>query len=397
MSLTRSQMADLTQPLVDMYTNMETELMVKVAEYIKKNNSLLQTFDARNELGQVIPGEVTVIQWRTRALRELGALNDDGIKLIASYSGKTVDEIKRIYQKALDVGLIKDEAILQAGVDGGILQPAVPLAQSAVVGMLKSAEKNTLTTFNAVNNSMLRSAGTQYTKIVNELETSIMSGALTVDQAVARSVKSFAQDGLTGFTAKNGAQWTPEAYSRMVIQDDLKNAITAAQDERYKEYGNNYVEVDAYGGARPKCSEDQGYVYSLDGSFEPITDVSGNIIEVRDWGTTSYGEADGILGINCGHSRYAFVPGISTQASKNSDINKEENDKKYEERKQQRYLERNIRNSKREAELLKSSGASRKDIDYANAKTREWQSRMRSFVTKTNGTRYPAREQIYIS
>ncbi|MFA5239793.1 MAG: phage minor capsid protein [Phycisphaerae bacterium] len=393
--MTNESMADITQSLVDNYTNMETELMVKVAEYLEKNNSLLQTFDARNELGEVIPGSVTVIQWRTRALRELGALNDDGIALLAKHSGKTVSEVKRIYKEALDTGLIKDEAILKAGVDGGILQPAVPLAQSAVVGLLKTAESETLTTFNGLNNSMLRSAGTQYTKIVNDIETQIMAGAATVDQAVARSVKAFAQDGLTGFTASNGAEWTPEAYSRMVIQADLKNAITAAQNERYNEYGNNYVEVDAYGGARPKCSEDQGYIYSLDGNLDPITDVSGSTIEVRDWGGTSYGDADGILGINCGHSRWAFVPGLSTQATRNEDI--KENDEKYKLREQQRYIERNIRNSKREALLLEKSGASRVDIDAAKAKTREWQNRAREFVKKTNGTRYPERERIYIS
>ena len=250
MSLSREAMADLTQDLTDMYTNMETELMELVAKYLKKNNSLLQTFNARDELGRVVSGSVTVVQWRTRALRELGALDAEGIKLLAKYSRKTVSEVKRIYKEALDIGLIKDEAILKAGVEGGILQPAVPLAQSAVVDMLKTAQAETLTTFNRMNNSMLRSVGEQYTKIVNNLETQIMSGVSTVDKAVARSVRAFAEEGLTGFTAANGAEWTPEAYSRMIIQSDLKNAVSAAQETRYAEYGNNYIEISAYAGAR---------------------------------------------------------------------------------------------------------------------------------------------------
>jgi len=395
--MTRKAMADLTQDLIDMYTNMETELMGKVAEYLEKHNSLLQTFNARNELGEIIPGSVTVVQWQTRALRELGALDKEGIKLLAKYSDKTVAEVSRIYKEALDVGLIKDEAILKAGVEGGILQPAVPLARSGVVGMLKTAEKTTLTTYSKINNSMLRSAGAQYTKIVNNVTTQVMSGSVTVDQAVARSVRAFAQEGLTGFTAANGAEWTPEAYSRMVIQSDLKNAMSAAQEARYEEYGSNYVEVDAYGGARPKCAEDQGYVYSLDGNIDPITDIDGNMIEVRDWNSTSYGDADGILGINCGHSRWAFVPGVSTQASRNEDINKKENEQKYQERQQQRYIERNIRDSKREALMLEKSGAPKVDIDAAKAKTAEWQSRAKDFVKDTGGTRYYEREQIYVA
>jgi nitrogen regulatory protein PII-like uncharacterized protein len=397
MSLSRETIADLTQDLVDMYTNMETELMGKVAEYLKKNNSLLQTFDARDELGRVISSEsVTVVQWRTRALKELGALDAEGVKLLARYSGKTVKEVKRIYAEALKTGFKEDEAILKIGVEGGVLQPAVPLAQSAVVDMLKTAEKTTLTTFNKLNNSMLRSAGAQYTKIVNSIETQVMSGTVTVNQAVARSVRQFAQEGLTGFTAANGAEWTPEAYSRMVIQSDLKNAVSAAQEARYAEYGNNYIEISAYPGSRPKCAEDQGYIYSLDGDTTPITDVDGNEIEVRAWSDSSYGEPDGILGINCGHSRWAFVPGLSTQANRNEDINKKENAKKYEEREQQRYIERNIRDSKREALMLEKSGAPKVDVDAAKAKVSEWQSRAREFVDKTGGTRYYEREQIYV-
>ena len=396
MSLSRENMADLTQNLVDMYTNMETELMELAAKYLKKNNSLLQTFDARDALGNVVDGSVTVVQWRVRALRELGALNEEGMKTLAKYSGKTVSEVKRIYKEALDVGLIKDEAILKAGVDGGILQPAVPLAQSAVVDMMKTAQASTLTTFNQINNSMLRSLGMQYTKLINDLETQIMAGVSTIDKAVARSVREFAQDGLTGFLAKNGAQWTPEAYARMIIQSDLKNAVSAAQEERYKEYGNNYIEIDAYAGARPKCAQDQGYIYSLDGDTTPIEDLDGNTIEVRAWSDSSYGEPDGILGINCGHSRWAFVPGISTQASKNSDVSKAENDDKYKEREQQRYYERNIRNAKRERALLEKADAPKADIDNAQAKVSEWQDRNRQFVKDTNGTRYYEREQIYI-
>ena len=397
MSLSREAMAELTQDLVDMYADMETELMELVAEYLKKNKSLLQTFDARDALGNVINGSVTVVQWRTRALRELGALDAEGIKLLAKYSGKTVSEVKRIYKEALDIGLIEDEAILKLGVDGGILQPAAPLAQSAIVDMLKRAQSATLTTFSQINNSMLRSAGEHYTKIVHGVETSIMSGVMTVDQAVARSVRAFAQEGLTGFVAKNGAGWTPEAYARMIIQSDLKNAVSAAQEERYKEYGNNYVEISAYAGARPKCAEDQGYIYALDDDTTPIEDLDGNTIEVRAWSSSSYGEPDGILGINCGHSRWAFVPGISTQSNRNEDIDRTENDKKYKERQQQRYIERNIREAKREKVLLQEAGAPKRYIEDAQAKVSEWQDRATKFVSETNGTRYYDREQIYVN
>jgi hypothetical protein len=381
--------ADLAQPLVDAYTNMETELMLKVVEYLVRNNTLRQTFEVSGKA-------VDVLQWQARRLADLGGLNDENIKIIAKYSGKTPSEIKRMFGIAADKGLKRDESILSTAAKKGILRDAVPLGQSAVVKMLEVAQRSTLNTFNAVNNSLLRSAGDQYVKIVNNVATQIMGGTITVDQAVSRSVKAFAKEGLTGFTAANGAEWTPEAYSRMVLQSDLKNTVSAAQEERYREYGNNYIEISAYAGARPKCAEDQGYIYSLDDDTTPIEDLDGNIIEVRAWSSSSYGEPDGILGINCGHSRWAFVPGLSTQANRNEDINQKESDKKYKERQQQRYIERNIRNAKREASLLEKSGAPKNDIDEAKAKVSEWQGRAREFVKDTNGTRYYERERIYV-
>ena len=371
----------LSQPIVNNYINMETELMVQVADYIAKNKSIMVD---------------NIVHWKALQLAKLGELTKQNIITISKYSGLSKHKVKGLFESVVQKGLIKDESILALASKAGALKEVVPLMKSAVTKVLGAAAKDTLTTFNKMNNSILKSTGSQYVKIINDVSTQVISGTATVDKALAQAVRAFNDEGLTAFIAKNGNRYSPETYAKMVIQANAKNAVTKSQDIRYAESGVNYVEVDAYGGARPKCAQDQGYIYSLDDNAAPIQDLDGNTIEPRGWGSTSYGEADGLLGINCGHSRWAFVPGYSTQATKHEDINRKENTKQYEERQQQRYYERNTRNAKREKAMLEKSGASKKDVQMAQAKVSRWQTKNRDFVKETNGTRYYANERIYV-
>lgn len=375
--------AQLSQPLIDNYINMETELMLKIADYLKKHGSLIT--------------DENVLQWQAMQLMEINGFNDEAIRIIAKYTKSTPAQIRKIVREAVSRGIAKDERIIAMAVESGALQNVVPLAQSGMAALLSQAESSLRTTFNQMANTLLRSAGARYVEVINQVTTQYMAGTVSSTKALSDAVRRLAQLGLDGFIGRNGAAWSPEAYARMTILANAKNAVTAVQDLRYKESGNNYIEINAYAGARPKCSVDQGYVYSLDNDTTPIVDLYGNEIQVKAWGHTSYGQPDGILGINCGHSRWAFVPRFSVQGAENSDINQSENDQKYKESQKQRYYERQIRNAKREKMMLQRSGAPKADVANAQHKISVWQQRTRDFVAKTNGTRYYSRESIFVA
>lgn len=257
---------------------------------------------------------------------------------------------------------------------------------------MKSSINETLTTFNKQNNSLLRSAGDEYTQIVNNVTTQVISGTKTVAKAMQDSVSKLAEKGLTGFTVRNGAQWTSEAYTKMVLRTNVRQATNNMQEERFKLFGNDYIEISQHMGARPLCAEDQGKIFSLSGNVEPIIDGLGNKIQVYDWNKSSYGEPAGILGINCGHSRYAFVPNISIHREKH--INKAENDEAYQEKQQQRLYERAIRNKKREISMLKETGA---DVDYIKHRQNQlsdYRKQYVEFLDNTGRTRITTNEWI---
>ena len=337
------------------YIGMENELLLNIAKKLATNKPMeIDKWDEKNH--QPLYGSGGVNEWQLERLKELGGLTEENAKIIAKYSGKTKEEVEKIFQRAREIGTEIDKDILELGIKAGILNEINPTLENIVVKRILSNSINeVLTTFNTQNNSLLSSAGNNYREIVNKVSTQVIAGTKTTNKAMQEAVSELAQNGLTGFTAKNGANWNPEGYTKMVIRSNTQNTINRIQEERMRLAGNDYVEVSSHLGARPLCSQDQGKIFSLSGNTTPIKDGNGRTITPRSWSSSTYGQPAGIFGINCRHSRYAFVPNLSIK--RDVDFTKSENDEAYRESQVQRKYERTIRNKKREIALLKEVGA----------------------------------------
>jgi hypothetical protein len=87
-----------------------------------------------------------------------------------------------------------------------------------------------------------------------------------------------------------------------------------------------------------------------------VEDDEGNKVHVYAQSETTYGQAAGLFGINCGHYPIPFIPGFSR--IRPPEQNEEENAKEYEQSQQQRALERKLRYEKRDLAVLKAQEAS---------------------------------------
>lgn len=374
------------------YINMENELLMNIAKKLSVNKPMeIDKWDEKNN--KPLEGSGGVNEWQLERLKELGGLTSENAEIISKYSGKTINEIENIFQRAKEIGTEVDSEILELGVKAGILNEINPvLEDSRVKEIIKNSINETLTTFNKQNNSLLASAGYEYKQIVNSVSAEVLSGTKTISTAMQESVSRLAEKGLTGFTAKNGAEWSPEAYTKMVLRTNTRQATNHIQEARMQLAGNDYIEISSHLGARPLCSRDQGKIFSLSGNTTPIVDGLGNEIKVYDWNQSSYGEPAGILGINCGHSRYAFVPGMSIHREKQ--FTKAENDEAYMEKQKQRAYERQIRNKKREIAMLKETGAEKDYIKTKQNQLSNYRNEYLDFLDKTGRTRITANEWI---
>lgn len=139
------------------------------------------------------------------------------------------------------------------------------------------------------------------------------------------------------------------------------------QEERANEVGYDLMEITAHSGARPSHARWQGKIVSLSGKK--------GYLSKRDIG---YGEVDGFKGINCRHDWRPYYKG-TTRAYTDKQLKKWKNEKvtyngqemtKYEATQKQRYLERKIRQDKKDLKaqqiILTSNN---KDIDVEQVKT----------------------------
>lgn len=374
------------------YIDMENELLLNIAKKIAVDKPM-EIDKWSLETNSPIVGSGGVNEWQLERLKELGGLTEENAKIIAKYSKKSKKDIEKIFERAREIGTEVDKKQLELGIKAGILNEIDPVVEDVVVkNVISNAINETLTTFNKQNNSLLTSAGREYTNIVNKVSTEVMAGTKTVVKAMQTAVTKLAEKGLTGFTARNGAQWSPEAYTKMVLRTNTRQTTNKIQEERMRLAGNNYVEISQHMGARPLCAEDQGKIFSLNDDTTPIEDGLGNRIKVYAWSQSSYGEPAGILGINCGHSRYAFIPGMSIHRERK--INKAENDEAYQERQTQRYYERQIRNKKREIAMLKETEAEPEYIKSKQKQLSSFNSQYNSWLKETDRYRDYGNEWI---
>lgn len=373
MALPPEKLQELSIFVVDIYNEIEEELLLNMANVLKKDMDLLLTAENNDQYQH----------WRLVQLNKLGILNKQQLNTIAKHSGKTAEEVKTMLQAAGSAAIDVHESIYTKAVKLGLLKVAPPMAQSAaLISILNAYERQALNVFNLVNTTMLNQAQQVYLDVLNQTVGKLIAGTITQQQALRQTVSKWAQKGIPAFIDKAGKRWSTEGYVNLVCRSTSNNVANEMQDERMKEYNVDLVETSSHMGARPKCAPYQGKIYSM----------SGKSKKYPAWSTTSYGDPAGLLGCNCRHLKYPFIHGMSKQRYEPYDYT--ENDRVYQESQQQRALERQIRKAKREVKMLEAIGDT-DGVKLAKAKVSQCQANMRDFISATGRKRQSNREQIY--
>lgn len=220
-----------------------------------------------------------------------------------------------------------------------------------------------------------------------------MSGVESRQQAVRRCIRQLNDKGIPAFVDKRGREWTPEAYVNMAMRNTARSTAEEVQDARIRDAGCHLIQIDSHSGARPKCAKDQGKIFDLNNGSGYTEDLHGKKIQYYPWKSSSYGEPDGILGINCGHHKWPFIPGVNIQRHfPTEDMNA--NDKLYKQTQVQRALEREVRKQKRECMMLDAAG-DQEGFEEASVKLKAKEAKLNHYVDQhDNLHRRKDREQV---
>lgn len=367
-----------------LYQDLEERLMANIIRHIKNYD-------------QPIASDV----WLMQKLAEIGKLNKENIKIIAQCAGLSQRTVEQLLQETAEEAISRVEPgmqkLLRRGLAGEAVEPKKSKNIQKVMEAFRNQAKDML---NLCNTTMLYKARDAFKALVHKIAsaadeiaekqefldildknaTSAIIGAESRQRVVEQCIRQFNKKGIPAFVDKAGREWTPEAYVNMAVRNTVKNVADEVQNERFRDYGEDLIEIDSHKGARPKCAKDQGKIYSLSGKSGYTTDARGRRIKYYSWKDSSYGEPDGILGINCRHHKFVFIPGVNIQRYFSTE-DMEKNDKLYKQTQVQRALERSVRKQKRECMLFNKLG-DQEAFEKAAIKLKGKEADLKSYVDK---------------
>ncbi|REK58983.1 MAG: hypothetical protein C6P36_02785 [Geobacillus sp.] len=365
--MTPERSQQLAMPVVEVYMAIEEQILINIAKQLRESKKLM---------------EDDIQAWQLKKLMELGTLTQQNIITIAKHAGMAVNEVSKMLEEAGYSAVDEIEGDLAEAVQMGVaVQPPAIAESTALAAILTAYQQQAINTFNLVNTTMLQQAEQAYIDILNQTVGKVLTGVQTPQQALRETAARWAEQGIPALIDKKGRKWTTEAYVNMVMRSMSNRISNDMQFARMDDYGVDLIEVSSHLDARPKCAPYQGRIYSR----------SGRHPKYPPFNSTSYGQPDGLLGINCRHVIYPYIEGVSKQRFHPYDL--DQVSKAYKQSQKQRYLERQIRYAKRELAMMEAMD-DKEGIEKAKEKVKQRQAKMREFIKETGRTRQYHREQI---
>lgn len=347
--------------------------------------------------------------WETRKLAELGQLTQENARIINEETRRVPEEIRKALDEVSKIALADIERAIREAIAKGAIEEA---PADSVQNLLRDLSGQAVDDANLVNTVMLQSSQSAYLQAVNNMviwenqlldaaaaqktlndaATAVTIGTETRRQALQKAISQMADKGIYGFVDRAGRHWSPEAYMNMDIRTTVHNAAIQSIRVRQEDYGSDIFQVSSHAGARPLCYPYQGKFYSWGSGSGTFTDGAGVQHAYAPLDSTSYGQAAGLFGINCGHYPMPQIPNVTFPQDKKIE-SKAENDRLYQESQEQRALERRIRDAKRKQAAFQAAGLP-EAADRQRALVRQRQAAMREFIAKTGRARRYDRESI---
>lgn len=334
-----NQIDELIQPIINLYSKMEYDLIVEIARRFANYNDISGS-----------------LEWQLHKLDELGGLNKTAIKIISAYAKKSETEVEQILKKAGFVNLDFDTLSEAYSNYQLSIDPLKMFESPAIAATLENSYKELNETFRLIQTKALESTKQAYMNVINTSYLEVASGMYDYQTSIKKGIQKMAAQGISGATYRRNGKIVKYSIEATVRRDTLTAVYQTANRvtmQSCKEMKCDYVEISQHLGARVHPTNPiadhagwQGKVFKIEGESKEYPNLK-----------KSTGYPDDILGlggVNCRHRMFPYFPGISVPNPIKYDKN--ENQKVYNATQHQRKLERDIRK-------LKKQQAAAKEID----------------------------------
>ncbi len=340
MALTPQQLDKLPEPVIQLMSELQDEIISDICRRIKKTNLL-----------------TPAAEWQLIKANQLTLSSQEVKRRIAAKLKISEKSVKELYTDAVRTAIREDEKIYKFAMADGILsgdyrEKLTNYTRSvAFSNALKKGLKNTNGLMRNLTNSAAAAANRQLSDALDLAYLEVASGAFTPQEAQFKAVKKLGADGIKCVNYKSGRTDQLDVAVRRAIVTGIGKTCGDLQLGLADEMDCQLVEVSSHLGARPSHAEWQGQIYSL---------VKGHPKYPYFYDATGYGTGDGLCGWNCRHSFFPYFAGLSSPANEPT-FSRVENEQVYRDTQKQRVYERAIRKSKRELAALDGARSAESD------------------------------------
>lgn len=368
--------------IISIYSKMEVELIEKIAEHFKINEEFINSD-----------------YWYFEKLKELGGLNNETLKLLEEYTGKTKKELAKA-MKDIGISSIPVDQLNIATQKNALLNPETIINSANIQNIIQYSYDEIEKSFLNLNKTIQEQVRKTYTDIITETYIKTNAGVCSYQEAILDSLDKLGDKGISILTYqdKNGNIKNYDVVG--TVRRDLLVATRGlagkVNEEVIKESGNHIVRVTNHFGARTGdggedytnhawWQEKQFFCWNYDGN---ATEEEKKLPDFMEH--CNYGDVQGIVGINCKH---LFTVWYGSTKKEDLGFTYDENKEEYEKTQKQRYLENGTRKWKRKQVIAKKS-LDEEQYKKASLKAREWQDRLSEFTEENNLKRDYSREHI---
>ena len=264
-------------------------------------------------------------------------------------------------------------------------KPTPALHDSGLLTLAEHHSRGVATELNRMVAGLGNSTNDVMRRISANAAADVARGDLSPFDAARKAHTRMAKEGYGFFRDKAGRKWGMDTYAEMSVRTGANNAMIEGHTRALTAAGEDFVIVSSHNNPAPQCAPYERKILSLTGAHRAGSHrVGDSIVSVKD--TLNNAKSNGLFHVNCRHVISVYQPGTTPRETPKQDLNREG----YKATQKQRYLEREIRASKR----MEEAAITDADKTAARSRTRAYQGKLRDHVREHDLQRRRHREQV---
>jgi hypothetical protein len=374
-----SELEQMPIPIEQRMSELEMSIMQDIIRRIKINDEITRSAD-----------------WQIYRLVQMGQ-STEYIKQQIQQALKLTDaEIEKLYEGAIQSGYARDQKLYETVNKEFISFKENAELQQLIKSIIQQTRAEMINITQTLGFAVDMGGKTVFTplsqflqQMLDQVVLGVTTGEFDYNTMLRSVINQMTKSGLRTVDYASGWSNRVEVAARRALMTGVTQVTSKINDNNAAALDTKYFEVSWHATARPSHQIWQGKVYS-----------KKELVEICGLGT-----GPGLMGWNCYHSYYPFIPGVSERQYTDEqldEMNAEENKPKtyrgkeyttYEASQRQRQLETLMRKQRQDIKLLESGGAAEDDLINIRAKYRGTMAHYREFSEKMGLPQQ--RERIY--